>query len=124
MQKLLFIHPDHRLHLLYRKALSEHFLVDSAYDGLKGLRLIQKQKPHIIVSEYNLPILSGSSILRFVRNHHELFSVPFIFLSGYHPAADTLGFGANEWVVLSETNPEDLISKCHQHLKQRSVTYV
>src|SRR4051812_14241627 len=124
MNKLLLIHPDHRLQSLYKKAMAEQFLVDSAYDGLKGLRLIQKVRPQIIISEYNLPVISGLSLLKYVRNHHELFAVPFVFLSEFHPASDTLGMGANEWLVLSQTNPEALISKCHQYLKQKTIHYV
>src|SRR4051812_13954128 len=105
MHKLIFIHPDRKLQSIYKKSLADHFQIDSAFDGLQGLRLIQKQKPQVIVSEYNLPVLSGSSLLRFVRNHHEFFATPFIFLSSYHPAADTLGFGANEWIVVSQSSP-------------------
>jgi DNA-binding response OmpR family regulator len=124
MHRLVFIHPDQKLLSIYKKSLSEHFQIDPASDGLQGLRLIQKRRPDIIVSEYNLPTLSGASLLRFVRNHHELFAVPFIFLSTYHPAAETLGLGANEWMVASQVDPEILISKCHQHLKLKTINYV
>lgn len=124
MHKILFIHPDQKLQAIYRKNLSEHFEMDSAYDGLQGLRLIQKRKPHLIISEYRLPTISGESLLRFVRNHHELFSIPFVFLSSYHPAFETLGMGANEWIVASQSTPESLLAKCNQHLKIKSINYV
>jgi len=124
MHRMLFIHPDHKIAVIYKNALGETFQVDSASDGLQGLRLIQKRKPDIIISEYNLPILSGESLLRFVRNHHELFAVPFIFLSTYHPAAETLGLAANEWVVINDISPEAFAAKCFKHLKLRTINYV
>jgi CheY-like chemotaxis protein len=124
MQKLIFIHPDDKLQSIYKKSMSDYFQVDSAFDGLEGLRLIQSHKPSVIVSDYNLPIISGASLLRFVRNHHELFATPFIFLSGFHPAADTLGLGANEWVVVAQSSPEHLLDRCFKHLKLKNINYV
>lgn len=124
MTRIAFIHPDKKLQALYRDAFSPHFQIDSAFDGLEGLRLIRQKKPHLIISEYRLPIISGESLLRFVRNHHELFSVPFIFLSSYHPAAETLGLSASEWVIASQITTEGLLDKCHQHLRLNAINYV
>jgi DNA-binding response OmpR family regulator len=124
MHRIILIHPDHKLQSIYKKSMSEHFQIDSAYDGLQGLRMIRNHTPDLIVSEYELPVISGASILRFVRNHHEMFATPFIFLSTNHPAAETLGAGANEWIVTALTNPENLVARCFQHLNIKSIHYV
>ncbi len=117
MYKLIFIHPNQKLSALYQKKLTPYFSVDSAHDGLSGVRLITKNRPHIIVSEFHLPDISGTSVLQFVRNHQHLNSVPFIFLSELNPNLESLNLGANEWLILAEANPDKLLETCFKHLK-------
>jgi len=119
MQKLLLIHPDARLVALYQKALSERFSIDSAYDGLSGLRQIRSGLPHVIVSEFILPKLSGISLLAFVRKHPQLYATPFIFLSSSHPELESLNLGATDWLHLPLTSPEILGAKCDYYLKNK-----
>jgi DNA-binding response OmpR family regulator len=117
MQKLLFIHPEPKLVGVYKRHLSNYFSFDSAFDGLQGLRMIQTFKPQIILSDYHLPNVTGTALLQFVRQDRDLHSTPFIFLSHSKPVSDVLGLGANDWIVISETNPDLVISKCFDHLK-------
>lgn len=124
LKKLLIIHPDHKLTALYKNEATKFFSVDSAHDGLSGLRAIKQMSPDIIFSEYHLPDISGSTILKFVRSHPTVFAAPFIFLSSNHPAPEVLGLGANDWRLVSETSPEYLISLSHQHLKLKPLIYV
>src|SRR4051812_35484041 len=105
MHKLLFIHPDQKLQSLYRQHLKNYFSVDSAYNGLQGLRQIKSNRPNIILSEYSLPDFAGSTLLSYVRNHDELYKTPFIFVSKRPLVFESLEFGANDWVNLLEHNP-------------------
>jgi DNA-binding response OmpR family regulator len=124
MHKLLFIHPDAKLQRIYEKSLSNLFGFDSAYDGLQGLRMIFANKPDIIVSDYHLPKISGASLLAEVRGRNDLSHTPFIFFSTIDPSHDSLGLGANDWLVIAQTNPDILAAKCFQHLKQKAKLHV
>ena len=124
MNKLLLIHPDRKLHGIYAQPLASHFTVDSAFDGIQGLRLIKSLRPDIIVSDYNLPYLSGAALLRYVRSHRDLHSTPFIYLSSDHPEVEALGLGATEWLVLASTTPDILTGRCLNHLKVTQRMYV
>ena len=117
MYKLLFIHPDQKLIQLYRQLLAQHFLIDSAQDGLAGLRRIRFYRPEVIISDYHLPKLSGLSLLKFVRQQPHLISTPFIFLSNHPDVESALAFGANDWVPQKLASPEMLLDKIYQHLK-------
>lgn len=117
MHQLLFFHPDQKLVKIYERGLGEHFIFDSAHDGLSALRKIRLMKPKIIVSSYHLPRLSGTALLKFVRNHPTLSPVPFIFLSDHGDVSDALGQGASEWVALDTATPNLLIEKALTHLK-------
>jgi CheY-like chemotaxis protein len=117
MHQLVLIQPNQKLHGIYKQHLSNFFRIDSAYDGLDGLKLIKQKNPQLIISDYHLPRLSGIMLLKHIRNHPKYFRTGFIFLSKNHPEPEALGFGANDWVVVSQTSPEALIEKCFLHLK-------
>jgi CheY-like chemotaxis protein len=117
MHKILFLHPDPKLTGIYRRFLSNYFSVDSAHDGLDGLRLIKQHKPSLIISDYSLPLITGRTLLRFVRSHPELYATPFIFLTNYNPTADGLSLGATDWLVQAKSNPSLLLEKCLNQLK-------
>lgn len=113
---LLLIHPDQKLTQIYHRHLSKYLNVDSAHDGLMGLRKIKTHKPKIIVSDFNLPFMSGLALLKYVRNDRELFKTPFIFLSNSEMPYEALDLGANAWLTLSEHGPESLIHKIAIHI--------
>lgn len=114
---ILFIHPDVKLTRLYEPMLARHFAFDSAHDGLTGLRKIRLIQPRVIISDYQLPFLSGLALLRFVRRSPQLGSTPFIFFSDHHVVPDALSLGANDWINSSFSSPELLINKIYNHLK-------
>ena len=117
MHSIVFIHPNEKLLGIYRNKLSNYFSIDSASDGLSGLRLIKSRMPSLVISDYQMPKLSGVTILKHIRSHPTLSHIPYIFLSASHPDPECLGLGASDWLLVSESTPELLIRKCHQHLK-------
>jgi DNA-binding response OmpR family regulator len=117
MHKLLFVHPDYKLQRLYTHRLSEYFSIDSASDGIQALRLLKSSKPDLVVSDYHLPYLSGAGLLTYVRRHPQMHAIPFIFLSHAHPETESLGLGANDWLIVAHTNPDILAAKCFDHIK-------
>ena len=117
MLKLLFVHPNVKLTSLYQQKLQDHFLVDSARDGLTALRKSKINLPEVIVSEWNLPILSGSALLKAVRMHSRLNHTPFLVFTEAVFDHQALSLGANEWLMQSVINPEILIEKIWKHIK-------
>ncbi len=116
MHRILFVHPDPKLVSLYGPHLTRYFSLDSAYDGLTAVRLAKLNKPSIIVSEYDLPMLSGLSFLKFIRSHRDFSHVPFLFFSATADAESGLSLGANE-LIDRRSSPEELIERIYHHLK-------
>lgn len=117
MINIIVVHPVKKTLELYTQPLSDHFQVHKSVDGLSALRQIKLIKPHLIVSEYDLPRLSGLALLKFIRGHSVLFATPFIFLS-YKPLShEALSLGANDWLNPSQTSSKRLIEKIYYHLK-------
>jgi DNA-binding response OmpR family regulator len=117
MIRILLAHPDQKLSALYVQHMQEHFLVDSAHDGLSALRQLRVQRPALIVSEYHLPVISGVSLLRFVRSNTNFMATPFIFLTEHHDNREALSFGANDWLDLKASHPQTLLEKIYHHLR-------
>jgi phosphoserine phosphatase RsbU/P len=115
MPGILLIHPDQKLMGIYQRHLKPHFMVDSAHDGLTGLRMIKDRRPRVIVSDVNLPYMSGLALLSFVRNHPEMFATPFLFLTDAPMPEEALGLGASGWLTQSEHGPEQLLPHIFQH---------
>ena len=117
MLRILFAHPDQKLSQIYTQRIQPYFQVDSAFDGLTALRRLRMQRPALVVSDYHLPILSGMSLLRFMRGNQEFSMVPFIFLSNHDDNTEALGLGANDWLDIKSAHPEFLLDRIYHHLK-------
>jgi two-component system chemotaxis response regulator CheY len=118
MFRVLFANPDPKLCDLYEKKLTQQkFLVDSAADGLTALRKFRANPSHVVISEYQLPVLSGLALLKSIRSHSKLYSTPFIFLSDHHDNSVALSLAANEWIEKQQALPEYLIERIYYHLK-------
>jgi len=118
MRQILFAHPDIKLVQIYESYLKKHFSFDSAHDGLTALRKIRILKPHLIVSEYHLPLISGLSLLKFIRNHQEMSRTPFIFLTKHEDPVHALELGANEWILRHTASPDLVLEKIYNHIRQ------
>ncbi len=117
MYQILFVHQDPKLRQIYEPHLASHFSLDSASDGMSALRKIKRNLPDAVVSDYSLPIISGVSLLRFIRSQNELSHLPFIFLTAYPEIDNGLNLGANDWISLHEATPSVLIDRIYNQLK-------
>jgi DNA-binding response OmpR family regulator len=117
MLRILFANSDQKLSQIYVQHMNSHFLVDSAYDGLSALRKFKLSKPAMIVSDYHLPLLSGLSFLRFVRQTAPPSATPFIFLSSHDNNTEALNLGANDWLDIRSCQPDYLLNRIYYHLK-------
>jgi len=61
-------------------------VVDSVADGEDALRLIKKQEYDLIISDINMPGLTGLEILRYVKDNH--LKAKVVLLTGY-PCVDS-----------------------------------
>jgi len=117
MLKILFIHNDPKIIRIYEPHLLPHFSVDSAQNGLTALRKLRAAPPSLVLSDYHLPLLSGLSLLKFMRKNQKLALTPFIFLTNHPNVSDGLSFGANDWLNQAATHPDQVIEKIYHHLK-------
>ena len=83
-RKILVVedHPDSRdLLALYLRM--QGYTVYTAEDGREGLRLIQLDCPHLIITDLSMPHLDGVEMIRHVRQMPECRVTPIIVMTAY-----------------------------------------
>jgi len=99
--RLLLIEDDKEIiHLLSIALKSLGFAVDTAENGENGLNLALINHYDLIITDYNLPILSGREIIESVRSENQ--STPILVLSIRSEISDRvelLNLGADDYLT-------------------------
>jgi two-component system alkaline phosphatase synthesis response regulator PhoP len=80
----------------------EGFRTYSASSGIEGLHLIRENLPDIVVSDINMPDMSGYEVLANLRNDTLTANIPFIFLSARSERAEIrhgMELGADDYLT-------------------------
>lgn len=89
-----------------------------AKDGLAALRALPTERFDAILTDINMPGLTGLELISFVRSHPTYRSIPIIVVSTERADADRergLALGASDYVI-KPFAPGDLERVVKQHL--------
>ncbi len=111
--RLFLVVDDSRL---IRSTLSESLLqagfrVVTANNGQEALELLKAQKPDVILSDINMPVMGGAEFCEAVRAKEELADVPFVAMStdsDRRMMREMVHFGASAYLI-KPFNVEQLI---------------
>ena len=53
----------------------------SAWDGKTGLEIARKEKPNLIILDYNLPDIKGPELCKLIKMHLDTKDIPVLFLT-------------------------------------------
>lgn len=99
--KILIIEDDPNLNANIKTALeSEAYVVETAFDGQIGLRLLKKEKYDCIVLDINLPYINGFEITKQFRNFNQ--GTPIIMLTAFGELEDKVkgySIGADDYLT-------------------------
>jgi len=111
--------PDIRKLVHYNLA-QERFKVIEAEDGEKALKLVQREKPHLIVLDLMLPGLSGLELCRNLRERPETSQIPILMLTAKAGEADRivgLEMGADDYLT-KPFSPRELVARVKAILRR------
>ena len=102
-QSLVLIVEDSPIQskLLERILLGAGYRVVVAVDGEEGLSLAQQEKPALIISDINMPVMNGFEMCRAIKSDEVLHHVPVILLTMLNDARDVirgLNAGADSYI--------------------------
>jgi len=115
MKKVLFIEDEQALQGAVKTFLeSNGFSVFSAFDGEMGIALARSEKPDLILLDLILPKVNGFEVLDILLKEETTNKIPVIVLTNLEGSADVekaLSLGARTYLVKSNYNLEDILSK-------------
>lgn len=101
MEKILIIDDDKDLCFVLKRFLSKHgFEVLDATTGKAALEILESVEPDLILCDFRLEDMSGSSILKKIKEKNP--SVPVIIITGYSnikTAVEVMKLGAMDYVT-------------------------
>ncbi len=115
MAKILLIEDDLPLLRMYQLAFKNcgHEFV-SASNGQEGLDKIREEKPDLVLLDLVLPKKSGFEVLKEAKSDPKIAKISIVCLSVLHQQEDIdkcLSLGAVDYIVKSDTSPEQVVSK-------------
>lgn len=78
------------------------FVVKSFSDYRLFFDEIKKEKPHLILLDLSLPLISGEEVLKYLKGNLSMHNIPIIVLSGRvaeHDIVSCLDYGADDYMV-------------------------
>ncbi len=61
------------------------FISQTARNGQEALRLLEHQRPSLVVSDLMMPMLDGCELYRRMQAHPTLHDIPFVVISSLSP---------------------------------------
>ena len=81
-KKVLVVDDEiHIVHVVAIKLRNNGYEVVSADNGAKALELARTEKPDIIVTDFQMPIMTGLELTEKLRQHEETKDIPVIMLT-------------------------------------------
>ena len=81
-KKALIVDDEiHIIQVIAIKLRNNGFEVITANDGQKALDVALEQKPDVIVTDYQMPIMDGLGLIENLRKHEETSRIPVIMLT-------------------------------------------
>ena len=98
--RLVLAEDEPSMCLFLGELLASEYAVETAMDGEQAWEAILEECPDVVLSNVNMPVLSGPALVRRMRAEPATAAVPVLLLSA-QPGADARGglaTGANGWV--------------------------
>jgi len=102
-ERVLFVDDEGQIRKLVETFLTRQgYVVATATDGYEAVKEIKKQRPHIVITDVQMPNMNGLELTRRLRSEAATARMPIIMLSAKKQADDILaGYaqGADEYVA-------------------------
>jgi DNA-binding response OmpR family regulator len=112
--KILVVEDDPFINMILKRILSETYEVEFSNSVIKALAVLQDGKmPDLLISDYNMPNMSGLELLVQLKSSGFFRFLPIIMLSGEdnpETRIKCLDNGADDY-VLKPFNPQELLAR-------------
>lgn len=106
---VLLVDDDERVREAYATMLTSFgYVVRTAENGIEALRRLREQIPRIVISDLEMPEMSGFELLSVIRRRFS--SIKVVAMSGaFHESSVPLGLNADAFFPKGKSSPEILL---------------
>ena len=120
MTRVLLVEDDKNLCFILKSSLEQMiggYEVETAANGEEGLKRLAEGKFDVIVSDVEMPVMDGMTMVRHIREHHP--QVAIIFITGLTTARDVInGYQSGaDFYIKKPFLPEELDAHIQAVLK-------
>lgn len=120
-QKILVVEDEPDISKLVSYNLAqERFKVLTAEDGEQALKVIQREKPNLVVLDLMLPGLSGMDVCKILRDRPETAKLPILMLTAKASETDRvvgLEMGADDYLA-KPFSPREMVARVRAILRR------
>jgi len=114
-KKVLIVEDDEFLVQMYATKLeTQDYDVLTAGDGKEALKLMKKEKPHLILLDLNLPVMDGFQVLELIKKDAATRDIPVLVLTNYGQKEHIdrcLALGAKDYLIKAHFVPSEVVDK-------------
>ena len=124
-QKILVVEDEPDIRKLVQYNLTqERFNVLEAEDGEQALKLLQRERPNLVILDLMLPGLSGMELCKLLRQRSETAKLPILMLTAKAGEADRivgLEMGADDYLA-KPFSPREMVARVRAILRRSEST--
>ena len=118
-KRILVVDDEREVARALSRLLRRHgFVVETAHSGEEALSLLERFDPHVVLTDYRMPVMSGAEVLRQVselRPH-----AVRLLMSGYTEAAGGMKLEIAHGIIPKPWDNDALIAMVRGPLGERS----
>ncbi len=123
MKKIALIEDDKILSdSVYSGFKEAGFEVVRAFDGEEGLKLVETEKPDLVLLDILLPKLNGLQVAKQLKSNPSTKAIPIIILSVLDQStsvAEALDSGVYEYIAKGDFKVEEIVAKVKEKFGKR-----
>jgi len=113
--KIVLIEDDEILSKIICEELTDvGFIVKRAFDGKEGSRLVESEKPDLVLLDIILPQKNGFEVLEYIKKSPKLHHTPVVLLTMLGSNSDIehgFSLGASSYIVKGQHTVSEIVEK-------------
>ncbi|OGZ23329.1 MAG: hypothetical protein A3A08_02370 [Candidatus Nealsonbacteria bacterium RIFCSPLOWO2_01_FULL_41_9] len=120
LKKILIVEDEELLaNLLLKKLTVSGYEAFLANDGERGLALMRKLKPDLVLLDILMPKMDGLQVLAEIQKNDDLIKIPVIVISNSGQPVEIeqiKKLGVKDWLIKTDFNLEEIIQKIKKQI--------
>jgi len=121
MPKNILILEDEEIlaNLLQKKLTNEGYEVSVSPNGKRGLEMMNKKIPDLILLDIMMPEKNGFEVMEEMKKDKKLNKIPIIIISNSGQPVEldkAKELGVSDWLIKTEFDPQEVLEKVRKQL--------